>query len=183
MSDDENTEKILKSLPPFEVWLEETIKKRKDYGMIKMNCLYYGLIVNLSMYTSAIRQLSEKNNGVFSKDDPEFQGKQNEWLSYYEKIILMRGFITQFFSITPPNVNLEIAPERYTLGILMSEEDFIEFVVGGGRIVQMRKDGVKEYEEDLISQKKDLKQFKEKNREILDESDNDSDDDDESLID
>lgn len=137
-------------LPCFEDWVDRKIRPREDYVVLRTNVLYYGTMVNLTFIRENLITLSNEHNGMRPVDSEEFKIAQKHWWYYYRKMTILRAFVLQYFDIPPPNWADEIMPERNYCRVLLSQEDFKEFITAkGSGMTTLEPDSEKKYADEL----------------------------------
>lgn len=143
------------NLPTFEEWFKDTLSKRKDAPFYFDELTLQVLFNALHKHQYVLQKIAKDHNGFVEKEtDEQFELVQKEYSYWYAKLNLIRGFLLQYYHVQPPNWQTEILPEKYYIGCLLNEEDFIEFVTKHGVNKKLKPDGIQAYEEELERQRK-----------------------------
>jgi len=121
-----------KNLPMFETWFNSKMSTHPDYINISNTAYYYGTLTEMRIRRVCLLELSRAMNGKLEAESEEFKNAQKDWHFQYLKLQVLRSNTLQYYGVVNPNWQLEIMPERYYCGSLLSSEDFEKFVLGPG---------------------------------------------------
>lgn len=142
-------------LPTFEEWFKNVLSKRPDASFYFDELTLQVMFNALHKHQHILQKIAREHNGFVEKEtDAQFEMVQQEYAYWYSKLNLIRAFLLQYYHVKAPNWQTEILPEKYYIGCLLNEEDFIEFVTKHGINKKLKPEGIQSYEEELITQRK-----------------------------
>ena len=122
------TEKLIeeKELPTFEVWHDRAL--RSVYGekfvAINSEMILHTCRNHTELLKYRLRKVFESDSGKFKADSGEFTDVQKLFADLYQQILLLRLFLCSFYSLRIPELGVDVLPNRYDFGVMLSEEDW-----------------------------------------------------------
>lgn len=171
------TEEEARALPCFAEWCQRQVKLKPpaEYFAAITNGKWTADFGNAAAMEWYCCEIVQKYGGLLKQDDPKFEESQFEFRGYYKKLMQLWMGILAYFDIRMPNWDYEILPERYSFGVLLSQEHYEKYILGGpgSGLVKLKPESQAQFEMEMEKKQLEL-QEKFKRLQAKDEEDDES---------